>query len=175
MSEQMSRRNSIFSLKVFFNKSLILSFGLFLTACQSSPPPVQKNTLQPKPVTQLPPMQVHKTGDGVQDIEWQISMIDNRKTLFFNQYPSFKLNSVSKSVSGHTGCNSLYGRYKYEVAQQKLDFDVMAGHESCHKALAQEADLMDTLQRVERFQLEGTTLYLLDDKGQRLIQEQPKR
>ena len=51
----------------------------------------------------------------------------------------------------------------------------MAGHDSCPKALAQEADLMDLIQRVERFQFDGTNLYLLDAKGQRLIQAQPKR
>ncbi|MFM6959125.1 MAG: META domain-containing protein, partial [Acinetobacter sp.] len=45
-------------------------------------------------------------------------------------------------------------------------------HTSCDKALAQEADLMDAMQRIERFQIEGTNLYLLDAKGQRLIQAQ---
>ena len=51
----------------------------------------------------------------------------------------------------------------------------MAGHDSCPKALAQEADLMDLIQRVERFQFDGANLYLLDAKGQRLIQAQTKR
>ena len=50
----------------------------------------------------------------------------------------------------------------------------MAGHYSCNKALAQEADLMDAIQRVTRFQFDGTNLYLLDAKGQRLIQAQHK-
>ncbi len=85
------------------------------------------------------------------------------------------MNSVSKLVSGHTGCNNLYGRYTYDFAQRKLDFDVMAGHYSCNKALAQEADLMDAIQRVTRFQFDGTNLYLLDAKGQRLIQAQRKK
>jgi hypothetical protein len=34
---------------------------------------------------------------------------------------------------------------------------------------------MDSLQRVERFQFDGTNLYLLDAKGQRLIQAQRKK
>ncbi len=175
MSEQFTVKNPIFSKKAFFNKTFILSTVVMLAACQSQPSKVQKNTLQPKRVTQLPSMQVRKSTDGVQDVDWQITMIQNKRALFFNQYPSFSLNSVSKLVSGHTGCNNLYGRYTYDFAQRKLDFDVMAGHYSCNKALAQEADLMDAIQRVTRFQFDGTNLYLLDAKGQRLIQAQHKK
>jgi len=175
MSEQFTVKNPIFSKKAFFNKTFILSTVVMLAACQSQPSKVQKNTLQPKRVTQLPSMQVRKSTDGVQDVDWQITMIQKKRALFFNQYPSFSLNSVSKLVSGHTGCNNLYGRYTYDFAQRKLDFDVMAGHYSCNKALAQEADLMDAIQRVTRFQFDGTNLYLLDAKGQRLIQAQRKK
>lgn len=175
MSEQFTVKNPIFSKKAFFNKTFILSTVVMLAACQSQPSKVQKNTLQPKRVTQLPSMQVRKSTDGVQDVDWQITMIQNKRALFFNQYPSFSLNSVSKLVSGHTGCNNLYGRYTHDFAQRKLDFDVMAGHYSCNKALAQEADLMDAIQRVTRFQFDGTNLYLLDAKGQRLIQAQRKK
>lgn len=175
MSEQFTVKNPIFSKKAFFNKTFILSTVVMLAACQSQPSRVQKNTLQPKRVTQLPSIQVRKSTDGVQDVDWQITMIQNKRALFFNQYPSFSLNSVSKLVSGHTGCNNLYGRYTYDFAQRKLDFDVMAGHYSCNKALAQEADLMDAIQRVTRFQFDGTNLYLLDAKGQRLIQAQRKK
>ncbi|MHA3983024.1 META domain-containing protein [Acinetobacter venetianus] len=175
MSEQFTVKNPIFSKKAFFNKTFILSTVVMLAACQSQPSKVQKNTLQPKRVTQLPSMQVRKSNDGVQDVDWQITMIQNKRALFFNQYPSFSLNSVSKLVSGHTGCNNLYGRYTYDFAQRKLDFDVMAGHYSCNKALAQEADLMDAIQRVTRFQFDGTNLYLLDAKGLKLIQAQRKK
>ena len=175
MSEQISVKNTIYSLNKFFHKTLILSCALLLTSCQSQPTQITKNSLHPKRVSELPPMQVRKSSDGVQDIEWQIMTVQNRRALFFNQYPSFLLNSVTKTVSGHTGCNAIYGRYTYDFAQQKLDFDVMAGHDSCPKALAQEADLMDLIQRVERFQFDGANLYLLDAKGQRLIQAQTKR
>ncbi|QER38720.1 META domain-containing protein [Acinetobacter suaedae] len=175
MSEQIIVKNPIFSIKAFVHKTLIFSTVLMVAACQSQPQKVQKNTLQPKPANTLPPMQVRKSSDGVQDVDWQITTIQNKRALFFNQYPSFTLNSVSKSVSGHTGCNNIYGRYRYDFAQRKLDFDVRAGHYSCNKALAQEADLMDALQRVERFQYDGTNLYLLDARGQRLIQAQRKK
>ena len=175
MSEQITVKNPIFSLKRFFHSTFILSTVVLLVACQSQPQTVQKTTLQPKRMAQPPAMQVRKSSDGVQDIEWQIMMIQGKRALFFNQYPSIRLNSVSKLVSGHTGCNTLYGEYQYDFNQKKLNLDLRAGHYSCDKALAQEADLMDALQRVERFQLDGTNLYLLDAKGQRLIQAQPKR
>ncbi len=175
MSEQITVKNIISYLKAFFNKTLIFSAAVMLAACQSQPQPAQKNTLQPKRVTQPPAMQVRKSTDGVQDVDWQITTIHGKRALFFNQYPGFQLNSVSKMVSGHTGCNNIYGRYKYDFTQRKLDFDVMAQHQSCNRALAQEADLMDAIQRVERFQLDGVNLYLLDAKGQRLIQAQRKK
>ncbi|EFF81573.1 META domain-containing protein [Acinetobacter haemolyticus] len=175
MSEQIIVKNPIFSIKAFVHKTLIFSSVLMVAACQSQPSKVQKNTLQPKPSHTLPPMQVRKSSDGIQDVDWQITMIHNKRALFFSQFPSFTLNSVSKSVAGHTGCNNIYGRYSYDFAQRKLDFDVRAGHYSCNKSLAQEAELMDAIQRVERFQYDGTNLYLLDARGQRLIQAQRKK
>jgi heat shock protein HslJ len=133
-----------------------------------------EKTLQPKRVNQVPAIQIRKSTDGVQDVDWQITMIQNKRALFFNQYPSFTLHSVATSVSGHTGCNNIYGRYKYDFHGQ-TGFRCNGGAFSCNKALAQEADLMDSLQRVERFQFDGTNLYLLDAKGQRLIQAQRKK
>ena len=156
-----------------FTQGLLLLAMSTLLACQSSPHTTVKNhSLQPKRVHQLPQLQVAKSTDGVQDINWQITLIQNKHALFFNQYPSFNLHSVAKTVSGHTGCNSVYGRYHYNFAQRRLDFDVMAGYDSCNRALAQEADLMDALQRVKYFQFDGAVLYLIDERGQRLIQAQ---
>ncbi len=156
MSEQISVKNTIYSLNKFFHKTLILSCALLLTACQSQPTQITKNSLHPKRVSELPPMQVRKSNDGIQEVNWQITMIQN-------------------TISGHTGCNNIYGSYQYDLSQRKMSFDVRAQHLSCDKALAQEADLMDAMQRIERFQIEGTNLYLLDAKGQRLIQAQSKK
>ena len=166
-----------------FSRSIASGFKTFvfmvvatLAACQSQAPQrVSNATLQPKRGSQLPLMQVRKSMDGVQDIEWKIISVQNKKMIFFNQYPSLLLNSASKTISGNTGCNVIYGRYQYEFAQQKIDFDAMAGHESCQKSLAQEADLMDAIQRIQRFQFDGTNLYLIDERGQRLIHAQRKK
>ena len=80
MSEQISVKNTIYSLSKFFHKTLILSAALVLVACQSQPTQVNKNSLQPKRVNQLPPMQVRKSNDGIQDVNWQITMIKNKRT-----------------------------------------------------------------------------------------------
>ncbi len=114
------------------------------------------------------------SADGIQDIDWQITQISGHKAKFFNQWPILSLNSAVKTVSGHTGCNAVFGRYTFNFSQQKLDMQVNAGHSSCDGALAQEAELVDALQRIQRFQLVGNTLYLLDQSGQRLIQAQKK-
>lgn len=114
------------------------------------------------------------SADGIQDIDWQITQISGHKAKFFTQWPTLSLNSAIKTVSGHTGCNAVFGRYTFDFSQQKLDMQVNAGHLSCDGALAQEAELVDALQRIQRFQLVGNTLYLLDQSGQRLIQAQKK-
>ena len=101
-------------------------------------------------------MQVRKATMAFQEVNWQITMIQNQTLLFFNQYPSFMLNSVTKTISGHTGCNNIYGSYQYDLSQKENEFLMLrAQHLSCDKALAQEADLMDAMQRIERFKLKG--------------------
>ena len=84
------------------------------------------------------------------------------------------MNSAVQTVQGNTGCNMIYGRYTYNFALQQLDLDVRAGHQSCDGALAQEAELMDVLQRVKRFKLQGNQILLLDQSGQILVQAQKK-
>ena len=73
-----------------------------------SAPNSAKPPCKPKRMVQPPAIQVRKSSDGVQDVEWQIMMIQGKRALFFNQYPGIRLNSVSKLVSGHTGCNTLW-------------------------------------------------------------------
>ncbi|MDU6055140.1 MAG: META domain-containing protein, partial [Acinetobacter junii] len=64
MSEQITVKNIISYLKAFFNKSLIISTALVISACQSQPQTTQSKTLQPKRVNQLPTLQVRKSTDG---------------------------------------------------------------------------------------------------------------
>ena len=150
--------------------------SLALVACSGQP--TSKPTLQPLPAgaktVVLTQQKVKVSPDGVQDIAWKIVQIKQQRANFYQQVPSLTLNSAVKTVSGHTGCNSVFGRYDMNAAQKTLDLTVQAGHQSCDGALAQEADLVDALQRVERFQLNGDQLLLQDKMGQTLIQAQKK-
>lgn len=150
----------------------LLTLSLILVACASSPPPT-KVSYNPKTLPKLPSQQTSSV-DGIQDVVWQITLINRTKAKFFYDQPVLKLNSRIKTISGNTGCNPIFGKYQLNLANQRIEFDVKAGHQSCQGALAQEADLMDALQRVERLQFHGNTMDLLDGHGQRLIQLQKK-
>ncbi len=113
---------------------------------------------------------VIKSKDGVQDIPWTMSRIKFKKALFFSDMPKFTLQSRHQRIIGNTGCNTIYGTYNIDVAQQRLKFQVNAGHQSCNGALAQEAELMDALSRVEYFSLQAKTLSMYDASRQMLIQ-----
>ena len=75
-----------------FSRSIASGFKTFvfmvvatLAACQSqAPQKVHNTTLQSKRGIQLPLMQVRKSMDGVQDIEWKIISVQNKKMIFFN-------------------------------------------------------------------------------------------
>lgn len=155
---------------------MVVCSAMVLGACSSQP--TSKPSLQPLPLgakaVLLTQQKVKVSPDGVQDIAWKIVQIKQQRANFYQQVPSLMLNSAVKTVSGHTGCNSIFGRYEMNSAQKTVDLTVQAGHQSCDGALAQEADLVDALQRVERFQLSVNQLLLQDKMGQTLIQAQKK-
>lgn len=157
---------------------LFLSVVFALVGCQSTTAPIQKNNGKPAlnahHLKQSSVQPLRKSIDGVQDVTWQITSVLQKRAKFFNQMPFLTLNSAVQTVQGNTGCNMIYGRYTYNFALQQLDLDVRAGHQSCDGALAQEAELMDVLQRVKRFKLQGNQILLLDQSGQILVQAQKK-
>lgn len=174
--QRLKKKNSIDISRKLSLKCVLVTISLVLAACQSAPEQTTKKVQTKRTVHQTQTLIVKKrvSPDGIQDIDWQITQISGHKAKFFNQWPTLSLNSAVKTVSGHTGCNAVFGRYTFNFSQQKLDMQVNAGHSSCDGALAQEAELVDALQRIQRFQLVGNTLYLLDQSGQRLIQAQKK-
>ena len=173
--QRLRKKNSIDIARKLPLKCLFIAISLVLAACQSTPQPNNhKGQVKPTHRVQTPVVKKKVSPDGVQDIDWQITQINGHKAKFFNQWPTLSLNSTVKTVTGHTGCNRVFGRYTFDFSQKKLDMEVNAGHSSCDGALAQEAELVDSLQRIKRFQLVGNTLYLLDQSGQRLIQAEKK-
>ena len=142
---------------------LFFSLGLLgLMACQSQT--AVKNTTSSER-----PLQVIRSQDGIQNLQWQITQISSKPAKFFQQQPMLQLNSNIKRLQGNTGCNSLFGEYQIDTQNQTLTITANASHQSCDGALAQEAELMDALIAVKRYQLEGQRLRLLNDKGQTLI------
>lgn len=139
-----------------------------MVGCQSSTPTQKPSTT--KTTTQERPLKVVRSTDGVQDITWEIRQIKGQKARYYRQMPSLRLNSQSKMIQGHTGCNQVYGQYTIDNSKRSLSLFAKAGYNSCDQALAQEAELADALQRVQRYQQSGKTITLLDARGQVLIQ-----
>lgn len=152
----------------------VSSMCILLAACQSQPTANSKKqgittTKATQKVAALPVIQ---SKDGVQDIRWTLSLIKNKKALFFNQMPNLLLQSNNQRVFGHTGCNTLYGSYQIDAAKQTIRFQTKAGHQACDNALAQEAELLDALARVTTFKLQGQQIYFYDAQRQMLLQAQ---
>lgn len=165
--------------KKILNISGILILTTLISACQSTQVSTQKpqsHTTRSVPhhSKRAAVATAQVSSDGVQDVLWQITQIQQQRAKFFNQLPSIRLNSSLNTVTGHTGCNPIFGRYGYNFAQSTLNFDVKAGHQSCDGALVQEANLMDLLQRVTSFKIHGNELLLLDQNSQILIKAQRK-
>lgn len=150
-------------IKIKFNDqktiTLLAMLSFLLVACQSSPQ--TKNTHQVSKERALQPV---SSLDGLSGIRWQITEIAGQKARFFQQQPYLLLNPQSKRLQGNTGCNSIFGQYQIQN-NQALSLQANASHDSCDHALAQEADLMQVLQQVSRYQLSGKHLNLYDAQG----------
>lgn len=160
---------------------ILLAMVAVLSACQSTPPVSQQKAQQQKATSRQTTssttlevtrrtVPVIKSVDGIQDIQWTITQIQGKKALFFSEMPKVALQSQNRRFIGNTGCNALYGSYEIDVSKQTIEFKASAGHQMCNNALAQEADLMDALARVQYFQLQHKTIRFMDRNRQVLIQ-----
>lgn len=161
---------------------MFFSISILLMACQSQPAkqikPVTQPTQKTVPLvtTQVTTRQVPvvKSKDGVQDIRWALTQVKFKQAQFFNEMPYFTLNSTTKRVQAHTGCNPTFGTYQLDVNHKTLKFEVNAGHMMCDNALAQEADLMDAFARARYFQINGRTMQIFDQNRQILMQAEQR-
>ena len=173
--------------------SVLLSIlVLTLAACQSAPPPVKSSINTNKIIYKTVPstrMTAHsnatsvpsyrqstyavpviKSRDGIQDIRWTISRINGQSAQFFVNQPHLILQSTRQFVAGNTGCNAITGSYQLNGTQLKIK--AIAEHQTCDHALAQEAELMDALSRVQSLNQQGNMLNLLDVNQQIVVQLQ---
>lgn len=165
-------------IKLLVRVAVVVGMVASLMGCQSSSSTQKTQTSQyPKssgshgvrtPDKKL--IAVTQSRDGVQDVLWNITRIGNKKALYFQSSPSILLQSKQNLIVGNTGCNVLSGRYSIQFSQAELQLHARAGHLSCDNALAQEADLMDALQRIRYFSVQHKKIHLLDANRKILIQ-----
>lgn len=115
------------------------------------------------------PLHVIRSFDGVQNKNWKIVEVLGQKPHFFVQQPSLYLNAQNSRIQGHTGCNGLWGSYKINTQTKQLNVEAKAGHQSCDQALPQEANLMDALSQIHRFELQGTQIWFFNAQGKRVL------
>lgn len=180
-SAQQDVKSSIKHAPVFSIMTLLMT-AFLLTACQSAPQQSKSKSQATKTTnTGLTRLEISrravpiiKSKDGVQDIPWTITQVKYKKALYFNQMPNILLQSNSQRLIGSTGCNALFGQYQINVANRTITMDASAGHQTCNNALAQEADLMDALKRVEKFEITAQGIRFYDANRQIVIQAEQR-
>lgn len=170
-------------------KLVLLSSSLAITACQSVP---QQHSVTQKPASSTLPTNrtaANRTAAsqpparpapyrplvvssaaiaGLTDLKWNLVSINSKNPQPFINQPYLFLQSATNTVSGSTGCNALTGNYVSSAALA-LKIQALAGHMACEDALAQEAEIIDVLGRVTRYQLQQNMLYLYDSNGALLM------
>lgn len=139
--------------------ALLLTAPLF-SGCQSTR--VQKGSTER-------PLHVIRSFDGVQNKNWRIVELLGQPPRFFVQQPSLYLNAQHFRVQGNTGCNALWGSYQVNTQTKQISLEAKAGHQSCDQALPQEANLMDALFQIRRFELQGTQIWFFNAQGKRVL------
>ena len=181
-SAQQDVKSSIKHAPVFSIMTLLMT-AFLLTACQSAQQQSKSKAQQATKATNtgLTRLEISrravpiiKSKDGVQDIPWTITQVKYKKALYFNQMPRILLQSNSQRLVGSTGCNGLFGKYQINVPNRTLSIDASAGYETCNNALAQEADLMDALKRVEKFEITAQGIRFYDANRQIVIQAEQR-
>lgn len=92
---------------------------------------------------------------------WQLQFISGPKKsfdeLFPRGLPEIFLDTDAHSVSGNTGCNRMNGIYQWE--HQKISFSQLVTTKMACKG-GGEAVFLETLQRINQFDIQQDTLYL---------------
>lgn len=159
-------------------KLVLLSSSLGLMACQSTPQqkivtqnvkPLKTATVPSAQNSAYKPLLVNSNAvNGLTDLKWELISINSKNPQPFINQPYLYLQSPAHAVSGSTGCNALTGTYS-TTDPKAIKIQALAGHMVCNDALAQEAEIMDVLGRVNSYQLQQNMLYLYDRNGALLL------
>ena len=145
----------------------IVSIAVILSACSTSPKPVKQAQQKQPAGANYQPLTVQTVATGLAGVYWDIDVINGSPASSFMSRPYLYFMAGSGQLSGSTGCNALSGRYR--EAGSQLHMNALAGHMNCGGALAQEAELMDSLARISGYQLNQNVLQLFDANNRVLI------
>lgn len=150
---------------------VIVNIMVVLTACSATPKPIKQAQQKQKAAiaakTDYRPLPVQAVATGLTNVYWDIDVINGIPARNFGSQPYLFFWGSNNQISGSTGCNALYG--KYREAKQQLLLDAWAGYINCGGALPQEAELMDSLARITGYQLNQNVLQLFDAQHKVLI------
>lgn len=85
---------------------------------------------------------------------------------FPNKKPNLILESISKKVTGNSGCNQLFG--SFTTQQNKISFDGM-GMTKMYCEGVKENEYIDLINRVKSYSIIDNQLILMDKDGNQLL------
>ncbi len=145
----------------------IVGVAAILSACSSSPKVVQQPVKKQGAAADYRPLPVQAVATGLANVYWDLDIINGNTAKNYGSKPYLFFWASNSQVSGSTGCNAVYG--KYREVNQRLVIDAWAGYSNCGGALPQEAELMDNLARITGYQLNQNVLQLFDANQKVLI------
>lgn len=103
-----------------------------------------------------------KVEPAMADIHSTWKLVSMKGMTDFDVFPTFKIDTDGKRVSGNAGCNNYFGKYYPE--KKELDFSRMGmTRKMCPEPVMKvENAYINNLRQVEKFELEGNNLFLYD-------------
>ena len=150
-----------------FKKITILSAMLSLVACSSLPKNESSTTTPTQEVT-IPEQVVVSTKKvmGLEDRIWQLVELTRSANIGKIQDGAFiNFEDATMSMKGSTGCNRLMSDYKVHEKILRMS-NIASTKIFCPSGgIVQEALFIDALNDTRAWRIDGTHLYLMDEKN----------
>lgn len=110
--------------------------------------------------------QVARTATPLENTHWKLEWIPGTKieSLTPQKTPFIELNSQSHRMSGSGGCNRLMGPYELEGDHLRFE-GATRTMMACASGMKTEGALVDALDKVREWKVQGSTLSLMDADG----------
>ncbi|MEC7121158.1 MAG: META domain-containing protein [Pseudomonadota bacterium] len=159
---------------VFCQTIFVVSVGVVLAACQSSPYSGTQGAGKKNPRIVAHPEKPIQTRQPIQKLTplqgttWQILEIKGRVASIHVERPWMQLSNQTNRIQGSTGCNPLWGEYTLGT-NSALKLRGYNGRRNCAYALVQEANLLDAFDQTVTYRLDAAGLVLLDNRQNVLL------